>query len=197
MRLTCDDFGVRNAVDVIQEGGVIVYPTDTVYGIGCDPFDRNAVNRIYDIKKRSKDKSLPILGYDKEVLEKIACFDKNSNKLAEEFWPGVLTLVLKLRDKKLGRTLNLDDKIAVRVPSNECIRSVLRECKILVGTSANISESGSFTDPDLCYQNIKGFDLFLDGGRLQGSGESTVVDVNEKKILRMGAIPKAKVERFL
>lgn len=197
MRFPCNDSGVRKAVDIILEGGIIVYPTDTVYGIGCDPFNKDAVTKVYDIKKRSKEKLLPILGFDKQVLEGIVYFDQLSDKMADRFWPGMLTMVLKIRDKKLADTLNLFDKIAVRVPSNQCIRSVLKECKIIVGTSANISEQDSFTDPDLCYKNLSGFDLFLDGGKLQSLGESTIIDMTEKKILRSGAIPEEEIKSFL
>lgn len=197
MRVQCNDFGIRKAVEVIRDGGVVVYPTDTVYGIGCNPFDKIAVNRIYDIKKRNKDKPLPVLGYNKLALETIAYFDNISNKLAEKFWPGMLTLVLRLRDTKLKDTLNLADKIAVRVPSHRCIRSVLRECQFLVGTSANISDGDSFTDSERCYESVSGYDLFLDGGGLESRGESTIIDIAEKKILRTGAISNEEIERFL
>ncbi len=198
MRVPCDCSGITAAVKVVRAGGVVAYPTDTVYGIGCDPFDKKAVNKVYDIKQRSKSKPLPILGYNKQALEKIAYFDASSTKVAERFWPGMVTMILKLRDCRLVETLNLQDKVAVRVPSNHCIRSVLQECNVLVGTSANISEQGSFTDPDLCYNSVEGVDLFLDGGKIhQSLGESTIIDMTEKRIIRKGAVPEEEIMSLL
>ena len=134
----------------------MVFPTDTVYGIGCDPYNENAVKSIYKIKNRSTTKVFPILGFSKKELSEIAFFDDRANKIAEKYWPGEITLVLKLKDEKLRSILNLDKKIAVRVPNNECILSILKECKLIVGTSANISGSKSFVDPEECFNDVSG-----------------------------------------
>ena len=126
--MKCDSEGKSQAVKIVKDGGVIVFPTDTVYGIGCDPFNQKAVNRIYRIKNRDSKKLFPVLGFSKLQLEKIAVFNKKTEKIVEKFWPGPITLILKLKDKNLNKSMGLSSKIAVRVPKNECVLSILKNC---------------------------------------------------------------------
>ncbi|HWY36284.1 MAG TPA: L-threonylcarbamoyladenylate synthase [Nitrosopumilaceae archaeon] len=199
MIVACDPDGIKLAAITVKKGGLIVFPTDTVYGIGCDPRNPKAVDAIYRIKKRSESKNLPVLGYSKEEISKIAIFDKLSNKIADMFWPGPITLVLKLKDKEISESMKLDDKIAVRVPNHTCILSLLKECKIIVGTSANYSGNPSFSDSKEVLENFSGFDVFLDGGRILNSSESTVVEIVEGnlRILRPGKITKPELTALL
>lgn len=198
LRVSCDSKGINIAVRTIKSGGTVVFPTDTVYGLGCDPYNENAVKLVYSIKKRDKDKLVPVLGYSKKDLSEIAFFNESANKLAEKYWPGKLTMVLNLKDEKLKNTLKLDKKIAVRVPNNQCILSILKECKVIVGTSANLSGTQSFNNPDECIKQISNYDLLVDGGIIPGSGESTVVEIDkELKILREGMISKKNIMDLL
>ncbi len=192
--MKCDKDGINIAVKTIKNGGIIVFPTDTVYGIGCDPYNQKAIKSIYQIKKRVHSKSFPVLGLSKKELLEVAIFDDKANKIADKYWPGQITLVLKLRDNKLKQILNLDDKIAVRVPNNECVLAILKECKLIIGTSANISGSQSFKDPEECIKNISGFDLFVDGGIISSKGESTVIEIDkELKVKRQGVISEEEI----
>ena len=194
LRVSCDSKGINFAIRTIKNGGTVVFPTDTVYGIGCNPFNENAVKLIYRIKKRDQEKKVPVLGYSTKDLSNIAFFDERAKKIAEKFWPGQLTMVLNLKEDKLKNILNLDNKIAVRVPNNQCILSILKECKMIVGTSANLSGTKSFTNPDECIKQIRGYDLFVDGGIIPSKGESTVVEIGkELKILRQGIISKKDI----
>ena len=194
LRVKCNPDGISAAVSAIKNGGTVVFPTDTVYGIGCDPYDQNAIKLIYQIKNRDTSKLFPILGYSKKELSEIAYFDERANKIAEKYWPGEITLVLKLKDEKLKQTLKLGEKIAVRVPNNECILSILKECKLIIGTSANISNSKSFRDPDECIRNISGYDLFVDGGIIPNNAESTVIEIDKEiRVLRQGNISEDEI----
>jgi L-threonylcarbamoyladenylate synthase len=194
LRVSCDSKGINFAIRTIKNGGTVVFPTDTVYGIGCNPFNEKAVKLVYRIKKRDPEKLVPVLGYSIKELSNIAFFDERAKKLAEKFWPGQLTMVLNLKEEKLKNILNLDNKIAVRVPNNQCILSILKECKMIVGTSANLSGTQSFTNPDECIKQITGYDLFVDGGVIQSKGESTVVEIDkEVTILRQGIISKKDI----
>jgi len=197
--VACDPDGIKLAAITVKNGGLVVFPTDTVYGIGCDPRNPKAVDAIYRIKKRAESKNLPVLGYSKEEILKIAIFDKLSNKIADKFWPGPVTLVLKLKDKEIGNSMKLDDKIAVRVPNHSCVLSLLKECKIIVGTSANYSGNPSFSDSKDVLENFSEFDVFLDGGRIPDSNESTIVEIVEGnlKILRSGKITKKELTTLL
>ena len=190
LKVICDEKGIQKAINVIKKGGVLIFPTDTVYGIGCDPYNKEAVEKIYEIKSRENTKFLPVLVYSKDVAEQIAFFDKMSKKIADKFWPGPLTIILKVRDDKLKKSLNIKDKIALRVPDHKCTLALLKESKFVVGTSANISGQASFTNPDKCSKDLKNYDLFLDGGKINSKTESTIIEIENKKIkiIREGSL---------
>ena len=198
MRVSCTDSDIKVAIKKIKDGGIIVFPTDTVYGIGCDPYNKKTISRLYEIKKREKTKPFPILGISKMELEKIAEFNTLERKIAEKFWPGQVTLILKIKDEKIRQSLCLDKKIAVRVPNNQCVLSLLKECKLLVGTSANISGTAPFTDPDECSKNLIGYDLLVDGGIIPNQNESTIVEIVEGdiKILRVGNVSEKEIREL-
>ncbi|MDR3782255.1 MAG: L-threonylcarbamoyladenylate synthase [Candidatus Nitrosotalea sp.] len=190
MILPCNERGIKVAYDSIKKGGVVVFPTDTVYGIGCDPYNKDAINKIYKIKGREKTKQLPVLAYSKEEIKEIAYLDENSEKISDKFWPGPLTLILKVKDKKIEESLGLEGKIAVRVPNHPCMLALLKECKLLVGTSANFSGQSSFNDSRGIIGKFTGYDVLLDGGKIVNPGESTIIQFegNELKIVREGKI---------
>ena len=198
MKISCNDEGVQKAASAINDGAVIVFPTDTVYGLGCNPYNHDSVLSLYKIKKREKTKPFPVLGYSKEELEKIAEFSPLEEKIAEKFWPGAITLILKVKDQEIQKSLSLGEKIAVRVPNNKCALALLKECKLLVGTSANISETKPFNDPKECSENLIGYDLFIDGGIISSKGESTIVEIenNDVKILRKGSISEEMIKEL-
>jgi L-threonylcarbamoyladenylate synthase len=198
LRVSCTDSDIKVAIKKIKDGGIIVFPTDTVYGIGCDPYNKKTISRLYEIKKRKKTKPFPVLGVSKTELEKIAEFNTLEEKIAEKFWPGQVTLVLKVKDEKIRQSLCLDKKIAVRVPNNQCVLSLLKECKLLVGTSANISGTTPFTDPNECSKNLTRYDLLIDGGIIPSQSESTIVEIvgDDIKILREGNVPEKEIRKL-
>jgi len=195
LKVNCDPQGIQKASRVVSDGGIIVFPTDTVYGVGCDPFNKKSVDEIYKIKNRPKSKPFPILVYSMKEAKQIADFDSDSQRLAEKFWPGPLTLILKLKDSKIKKSLDVDEKIAIRIPNNKCLLELLSTCKFLIGTSANISGQESFTNSEECYKSLSDFDVFLDGGNLEGKGESTILEIKDGKpiIHRSGALRKEEI----
>lgn len=190
--------GIQKAAQIINKGGIVIFPTDTVYGIGCDPYNQKAVLSLYKIKKREKTKPLPVIGYSKKELEKIAEFNDKAEKIAEMFWPGAITLILKVKDENIKKSLGLGKKIAVRVPNNQCALSLLKECKLLVATSANISGTTSLTDPNDCKRDLNGYDLLVDGGILADNGESTIVEIDENKlrVVRSGSVSEEELKKL-
>ena len=196
MKVNCDNDGIKKVVEIFKNGGIIVFPTDTVYGIGCDPYNENAVKKIYEIKSRDKIKSLPVLAYSIDIVKQIVMMDKLTEKIVEKYWPGPLTLILKLKDQKLKKSLNLEEKIAIRIPNSECTLKLLKECNLVVGTSANVSGDSSFTDPQKCIENLKNYDAFVDGGTITSKGESTIIEIENEKIhvIREGALKKEDIK---
>jgi len=195
MKVNCDDNGIKKSVEIIENGGIIVFPTDTVYGIGCNPYDANAVKKIYQIKSREKIKSLPVLASSIEIVKQISTIDEFTEKIIKKYWPGPLTLILKLKDKNLKKSLNLEDKIAVRIPNSVCTLKLLNKCNLIVGTSANVSGDSSFTNPQECMKNVKNYDVFVDGGTITSKGESTIIEIENEKIhvIREGALKKEDI----
>ena len=110
-QLACNSEGIATTIESFRRGGIIIFPTDTVYGIGCNPYNEESVDRIYQIKKREKTKLLPVLGYSKNDLEKIVDFDNIANKIIDKFWPGPLTLILPLNDSKLNKLSNYTNNL--------------------------------------------------------------------------------------
>ncbi len=190
MRVNCDKKGIEKASQIIHQGGIAVFPTDTVYGIGCNPYNKDSVRKICEIKSRDILKPFPVLVYSKDIAERIVFFDEFAKKIVERFWPGPLTIILKLTDENLKESLNVTDKIAIRVPNHKCTLELLKKCNFLVGTSANISGHSSFTNPDECFNNIRKYDVFVDGGIITSKAESTIIEIEneEIKIIREGSL---------
>ena len=195
LKVDCNDEGIGKTFQVIENGGIVIFPTDTVYGMGCNPYNVNAVEKIYEVKSREKIKPLPVLAYSLDTVKQIARIDTFTEKIMKKYWPGPLTLILELTDKKLKKSLKLDNKIAVRIPDSKCTLKLLKKCGLLVGTSSNISGNPSSTDPKECLKNIINYDIFLNGGTITSKGESTIIEIEneEIKIIREGVLKKEEI----
>ena len=176
------------------KGGVVVYPTDTVYGIGCNPYNEKAILRVIKIKAR-EEKPLPVLCSSIEEASKLVKFPQKAVSLAQKFWPGPLTIVSKIIDKRLPRILSMGTgKLGVRVPDHECALALIKLAGgKLVGTSANKSGLKSPTSAEEVKKVLPSvYDILLDGGNTPLKAESTVIEVVDDKIkvLREKAISK-------
>ena len=196
--VSCDEQGINQVLESYKKGKIIGFPTDTVYGIGCDPFNKNSISKIFDLKNRSDEKKFPILGYSKEDFEKIVQFNSKADKISERFWPGQVTMLLPIREEINDRIEN-NGKLAVRVPNNECLLSILKQCKLIVGTSANISGEESIIDSHDYIMKLPEIDVLVDGGKINSSGESTIIDFVDDglKIIREGMVSKMEIEKVL
>jgi L-threonylcarbamoyladenylate synthase len=197
----CSGNGIAKCAYIVKSGGVIVFPTDTIYGIGCDPYNDSAVKRIFKIKGRDENKPLPVLMCSTEDAEKIVLLGRAGKLLASKYWPGALTIVAPLNDKRISAKVTARSKnLAVRVPDNECVLSLLRQCKYLVGTSANLSGEKPFQSAhEVLESSLEGFDALLDGGIAEKGMGSTIIDITGAKtrILREGAIKVGEVWELL
>ncbi|MEM2544359.1 MAG: L-threonylcarbamoyladenylate synthase [Nitrososphaerota archaeon] len=181
---------IRLASVIIKDGGLVVYPTDTVYGLGCNPFDDAAVSRIFSLKGR-KDIPVPILGDSIESLEKVAEFDDVAYEFCSAFWPGALSVVLP-KKLSLEKVTCGSPTVAVRVPASQVAIELARlSGGLIVGTSANISGMSPACDTSELDKHIaEGVEIVLDGGRCLHCIASTVVKIEGGivKVLREGAI---------
>tara|TARA_B100000029_G_scaffold15987_1_gene16529 strand:- start:536 stop:1135 length:600 start_codon:yes stop_codon:yes gene_type:complete len=192
--LSCDEEGINEIVKSYKNGKIIAFPTDTVYGIGCDPFNKDSIARIYELKKRNGEKRFPILGLSKIELEKIVEFNSDAEKISKRFWPGQVTLLLPIR-KEIANKIENNGKLAVRVPDNSCILGILNQCKLIIGTSANISGKKSILDSNELETKLPGVDILVNSGKIISLGESTIIDFidNKLKIIREGSVSKDEI----
>ena len=196
----CSEDAVASCALVINNGGVVVYPTDTIYGIGCDPYNDLAVKRIFTIKGRNEKKPLPILTFSMQEAERIVSLGRTGRMLAERYWPGALTIVAPIIDHRISPWVMAgSSSLAVRVPANDCILLLLRHCTYLVGTSANLSgERAMKSAQEVLDSRLMGYDALLDGGTVEKGVESTIVSVEGKpKILREGAIKSMEISHLI
>jgi L-threonylcarbamoyladenylate synthase len=196
--LDCTDAGMEECARIVKSGGVVVFPTDTVYGIGCDPYNDSAVKRVFSIKGRAQGKSLPVLAGSIGDAESIVSLGPAGKRLAERFWPGALTIVAPLKDTKMSASVTAGKRsLAVRVPANRCTLRLLEKCRYLVGTSANLSGRGA--PKDALSVSLSGFDAMLVDKEPLGGTESTVVDVSGGaiEILRQGALSEDVIRKAL
>jgi L-threonylcarbamoyladenylate synthase len=197
---SCSADAVARCASVIKSGGVVVFPTDTIYGIGCDPYNDSAVERIFAIKGRQENKPLPVLTRSMEDAEKIVALGDAGRALAKKYWPGALTIVAPIVDHRISRKVTAGgDSLAVRVPANDCILSLLDHCRYLVGTSANPSGGKPLKSAqEVLDSPLDGYDALLDGGSVEKGVESTIVNITGRpKILREGAIKSKEVLELL
>ncbi len=190
-------FDLAKVVSALKNGELIVYPTDTLYGLGADIFNKSAVKNIFLIKKRSFNQPLSIAVSNIDDLKDVAFVDDRIIRIAERFLPGKLTLILK-KKKAISDILTAgSDRIAVRIPNNNIALQILSAFGPLTCTSANIH---GFSTPykinDIRTQFKDKINIYLDAGELK-SKPSTIVDISNEKvmILREGSIPSKKVLR--
>ncbi|MDD3986120.1 MAG: L-threonylcarbamoyladenylate synthase [Methanobacterium sp.] len=180
---------IEVARTVMKEGSIIVYPTDTVYGIGANIFDEEAILKVFSAKKRSKNKPLSICVSKIQDINNIAYMDLKTSKIADKILPGPYTLILKKKNN-VSSFLSADsDKIGVRIPDNEICRELSRDFPI-TSTSANISGQNI---PESVEEVVKQLgstvEIILDAGICKHGIPSTVIDMTiyPPEIIRKGA----------
>lgn len=190
--------GLVLSAKVVGDGGILSYPTDTVYGLGCNPFAQNALERVIKVKGDRK-KPLPVLVKNLQDAQRIADFSEKAIKLATKFWPGSVTLVLKAK-AVVPRLLAPFGTIGVRSPKHATCLSLLDLCSgCLVGTSANrTGRTPASTAEEVVAALGDSIDLIVDGGRAPLGVASTVVDLSSDfSIIREGPISREALLKCL
>ena len=164
----------------MAKGGVILYPTDTVYGLGANIFNNDAVQRIYEIKKRDPSKPLSVLVQDTESLELIADLNRNSREIVNKWLPGPFTFILN-KKKIVSPYVSASAKVGVRIPDYKIARALASLFPITT-TSANITNECTLSNPqDILKQIGDTVDLVIDVGDLDKAKPSTVIDLSSSK----------------
>jgi len=191
---------LQRALGRLQAGGLVAFPTDTVYGLGALAFDGTAVEGIYAAKGRDTERAIPILLGSARMLPMIAGeLDARTRRLAAAFWPGPLTLVVP-KNRKVPVAVSGSATVAVRVPAHDTALRLLRLSGPMAVTSANLSGGTASRTADEALSQLNGrVDLILDGGPAPGGLPSTIVDCTgpELLILRQGPVSLEEIRAAL
>ncbi|OGM20760.1 threonylcarbamoyl-AMP synthase [Candidatus Woesebacteria bacterium RIFCSPHIGHO2_01_FULL_38_9] len=193
---------LRKAADILKSGGLVVYPTDTTYGLGANALDEKAVRKIYELKGREFSKPTHVIVRDWKMIEKLTYVNDAARKLFEEFLPGPLTIIL--RKKKIVPDILTADlpTLGIRIPKTKITQS-LSNLLPFPYTTPSANRSGGKTpysiDEVKVELDIDKIDLILDAGPLPQVKPSTIIDLSSStpKILRQGPVTKKEIEKVL
>jgi L-threonylcarbamoyladenylate synthase len=190
-----DPIAISRAVEVLQADGVVLYPTDTLYGLGVDAMSNDAVDRVYAIKGRDEHKPIHAIASSLEMVERYAIVEGVGRALAQQYWPGALSVIFKKRDEVVGGIACAIDTIGFRVPDNQfCLELGRAFGAPITTTSANRAGAEPERSAEAILaqlgEAVSLIDLVIDGGELPFSIASTLVDVSQGKIkvLREGKV---------
>jgi L-threonylcarbamoyladenylate synthase len=186
-----DPDAIRQAAEKLKAGGTVVFPTDTVYGLGADAFSKSAIQKLFEIKERQPNQAIAVLIGDPAQLDLLTeNIPPKAVGLVRQYWPGALTVIVP-RKAKVPEILSPTPTLGVRMPDHPAALALLRTTGPLAVTSANLSGGDNTTTAEQVLAQLDGrFDLLLDGGATPGGVPSTVVDMTgaHPKILRQGPI---------
>ena len=197
------DDSINNAAKILQSGGVIVYPTDTLYGLGANALNEDAILKIFKIKKQDRNKPISVIVKDIEMARRIACIDSKVEKILERIWPGQITVVLRKKDIIPYVLTGNSETVAVRIPDNKFISALMKKIDFPVtATSANISGENNLLNAEEIIEKFSENrikpDLFINAGEIKNPTASTIIDLTTAipKILRVGIVGKEKMQDF-
>ena len=175
---------IKKASEIIRNNGIVIYPTETVYGIGANIFSNTALEKVFAIKKRDKDKPVSVAVSDISMMEDLVYIGKNERLFIEKFLPGPVTVVLKKRDLVPDMLSSGSELVGIRFPAHETTIKLIQLAGVpITSTSANFSGEA----PPRRVDEIRvSADYIIDGGECKGE-PSTVVDLVNRKIIRKGA----------
>ncbi|MBP2032378.1 L-threonylcarbamoyladenylate synthase [Clostridium algifaecis] len=188
-----DENVIKQAGEIIKNGGLVAFPTETVYGLGANALDENAVKKIFKAKGRPQDNPLIVHISDiDEIKTLVKCIPDAAKKFMDKFWPGPMTIILPKTDLIPDVTSASLKSVGIRMPSNKIARALIKTSKVpIAAPSANISGRPSPTDVERCIEDLNGkVDYILGGDMCEFGVESTVIDctVTPSCILRPGRI---------
>lgn len=185
--------------DVIQKGGIVAFPTETVYGVGIHFDDEEALERLMEAKNRDYSKAITLMVADKRDISQYAYISPQAQKMIDQFMPGMITLIFKKKESVRDSMTNGKLTIGIRIPDSEFVLSLLKKVGPMLVTSANLSQHSNTTSTQEVLNQLDGrIDLVVDG-KTSDNIASTVVDVSqdEIKILRAGKITKEQIEEAI
>jgi len=191
---------LNRSASALKEGKVLIYPTDTLYGLGANALDPNAISKIFEIKKQDRNKPISVIARDIAMAKKIACIDSKVEQILVRVWPGPITIILRKKDIVPYALTASSETIGIRIPSGKFINKLMTLIDFpITATSANISGKNDLLNPK---DIIKTFsdneyspDIFINAGKIINPEPSTIVDLttHTPRIIRIGVVGKDKM----
>lgn len=190
---------IQQICEVIQNGGIVAFPTETVYGLGIRFNDQEALDHLMEAKNRDYSKAITLMVADSKDILQYAYVSDKAQKIIKQFMPGMITLIFKKKESVDDIMTNGKSTIGIRIPDSEFVLSLLKKVGPMLVTSANLSHHQNTTSTKEVLQQLDGrIDMIVDG-KTSDNVASTVVDVSqdEMKILRAGKITKEQIEEAI
>lgn len=200
-----DERALEESRRALASGGVIVFPTDTIYGLGANALDEAAIRQVYRIKGRDEGKPLSILVRDMAMARRVACIDSRAEEILGKLWPGSVTVVLRRKDIISYALTGGEEGVAVRISDNPFVKALFGRIDFPVtATSANLSGKADLLRAEDIRSAFEGAEaapgLFINAGDLTHSFPSTIIDltdINNPRLVRMGAVGKDKLMELM
>jgi L-threonylcarbamoyladenylate synthase len=181
--------------DIYQQGGLFVYPTETLYGLGADPFNEKALGKLYSVKQRPREMPVSIAVSSISMMKRFGEVNSNLETIAQHLLPGPVTVLLRALDD-IPRNLTKDNRIGLRIPDHPIPLNIIESIGPITATSANIHSKPAPQDIKEAMKQLgDGVDLYMDCGESKHKGPSTIVDCSESSIsiIRKGVIPEKEI----
>ncbi|AKK05610.1 translation factor SUA5 [Corynebacterium mustelae] len=193
--------GIKQAVSAVKSGRLVVLPTDTLYGLGCDAFDNDAVNRLLNTKQRGPDMPVPVLVGSWETARGLVhSYDQRLRTLIEAFWPGALSIVVPQAPSLMWNLGDTNGTVMLRMPLHPVAIELLRETGPMAVSSANISGQPPATTAAMAKQQLgAAVNVYLDGGECAEGLASSIIDLSgsQPRLLREGAVSADRIASVL
>jgi L-threonylcarbamoyladenylate synthase len=190
---------IKNAIEQLERGEVICFPTETVYALACDAANNDAIEKIYALKKRTHQKPLAVFVSDLTMMEQIAFVTDDAKKLYKNFMPGEITIILQSKNTLAPNLNKINDTLAIRIPKHDLAYELVKNFgKPIAATSANISGEEN-ADIEGITKHFAGKVQFFIKGSMPKMQSSTIVDLTSSsyKILRIGGVSEAQIKEVL
>jgi len=191
---------IQRSADTLLSGGVVIFPTDTVYGIGALPTFPSAINQIFKLKNRPSEMPLPLLLSEAKQISSVSSFrNPTMDQLTEMFWPGPLTLIVPDVMPAISKSLNGQETIAVRCPNHDFVRELVTKTGPVATTSANLHGQPTALTLTEIAQSFEAVELGIDDGECDHGTASTILDLTKPnpEILRQGPISETTISQIL
>ena len=193
----------NDTAKILQNGGIVIYPTDTLYGLGVNALNEDAIIKIQKIKRQDRNKPISVIVRNLKMARRIACIDSKVEKILERVWPGSITIVLRKKDIIPYILTGGEETIAIRISDNKFVSTLMEKIDFpITATSANISGEKNLLESAKIIEKFKNstpyLDLFINAGNIKNPTASTIIDLTTgvPKILRIGIVGKDKMQGF-